>query len=423
MKITQSQDAFEAAKTRLVGGVNSPVRAFKAVGGTPLFFESGKGAYLYSVDEESYIDYVLSWGPLLAGHAHPKILEAISKAAAKGTSFGAPTRIEATLAEQIQVFYPHMQKIRMVCSGTEAGMSVIRLARGATGRSIILKFKGCYHGHADALLVSMGSGGLTFGVPNSAGVLEDTAKHTLELDFNDSDGVKALFESIGPQIAGVIVEPVAGNMGLILPKPGFLETLRQCCDAYRSILIFDEVMCGFRSQKGSTTEWTGVTPDLVMLGKVIGGGLPAAAYGGKSEIMAYVSPEGPVYQAGTLSGNPLAMAAGKAMLELIEKDGVFESAAEKTDKLTKKLAEVCQQHPLFSVGVKGSMWGIYATKKEILNREDIATSNIAQFNEMYHRLLQRGIYLPPSAYEACFMSSEHGYGEIEKTVEAFAESI
>jgi len=410
---------FEDAKKVLVGGVNSPVRAFKSVGGDPVFFKQGEGAYLIDENNKRYIDYVLSWGPHLLGHANPGITKAIQDAAQLSTSFGAPSVAETTLAKKILEFYPFMDKVRLVNSGTEATMSAIRLARGVTKKSLLIKFNGCYHGHSDALLVAAGSGALTLGEPDSAGVLADTAKNTLVLDYNDTQAVHALFKEKGHQIAAVILEPVCGNMGVVLPDEAFVKALRTNCDAYNAMLIFDEVMAGFRSQNGATSNWLGVQPDIVTLGKVIGGGLPCGAYLGKQNVMSQLAPEGPVYQAGTLSGNPLVMAAGLSMLTQLQETNAFQKAAQNTKWLVSQILEDINMHKYpMQVISKGTMFCIFFTAKPVRCLGDVKTCDFERFNVFYHRLLEQGVYFPPSQYEACFMSSVHSQHDLEKTVAA-----
>lgn len=415
---------FDEAKKVLVGGVNSPVRAFKAVGGDPIFFKKGQGPYLYAENDKQYIDYVLSWGPHLLGHAHPAITEAIKKAADNSTSFGAPSVSETKLATKLCEYYPFADKVRLVNSGTEATMSAIRLARGATKRPLLVKFNGCYHGHSDSLLIAAGSGALTYGEPNSAGVLKDTAKNTLVLDYNDTQAVDTVFKEKGHQIAGVIVEPVCGNMGVVLPEDAFIRSLRKNCDHYQSILIFDEVMAGFRSQKGATSDWIGVTPDIVTLGKVIGGGLPCGAYLGKNNLMSQLAPEGPVYQAGTLSGNPLVMAAGLEMLHIIQTTDAFEQAQQHTTWLVTQIKKRIKQKKLpIQVHHKGTMFSIFFTQNSIKNLKDVNTCNVEAFTRFYHVLLKEGVYFPPSQYEACFMSSAHKQSDLEKTLSVIQQAF
>ncbi|MGE4170404.1 MAG: glutamate-1-semialdehyde 2,1-aminomutase [Candidatus Margulisiibacteriota bacterium] len=418
---TASEVCFEAAKSVFVGGVNSPVRAFKSVGGTPVFMKEGQGPYLVSEDNQRYIDYVLSWGPMLVGHAHPKVVSALQAAVAKGTSFGTPGRLETELAVLVQQFFPSMEKLRFVSSGTEATMSAIRLARGATQRPYILKFNGCYHGHVDSLLVAAGSGALTFGHPDSAGVPQALAEQTLVADYNDTEQVQALFKAHGHHIAGVIVEPVCGNMGVILPKPGFLETLRQLCTAHDAILIFDEVMTGFRVAPGGAQEKFGITPDLTCLGKVIGGGLPCGAFGGRADLMGHLSPEGPVYQAGTLSGNPIAMTAGIATLGILKEEPVFKTAAESTDFLTTGLNQILNGK--YTVNTIGTMFSIFFCSGTVEGTADTRRVDTAAFRQYYHRMLDLGIYLAPSAFEANFLSSAHSSADLVATLAAFEKAV
>jgi len=411
---------FEEAKSVFVGGVNSPVRAFKSVGGEPIFFDRGEGSHLVDLNGKSYIDYVGSWGPLLLGHAHSQVISAITQAAQKGCSFGAPHLGEIALARLVQYFYPSMEKIRFVSSGTEATMAAIRLARGATGRSKILKFSGCYHGHADSLLVAAGSGASTLAIPDSAGVPASFAAETLVVGYNDIAGVKAIFSAYGHEIAGVIVEPVCGNMGLLLPQPGFLETLRHCCDQYESILIFDEVMCGFRVHRHGAQGLYGIKPDLTCLGKVIGGGLPCAAFGGRDEIMKNLAPEGPVYQAGTLSGNPVAMAAGIATLTTLKDTPAFEQAVAQTDALVSGFTEQILASKLpVTLHHLGTMFCLFFHPGPLISDADVRHCDLVAFRAYYHHMLDRGIYLAPSQFETNFMSAVHTDKDIQKTLTAF----
>jgi glutamate-1-semialdehyde 2,1-aminomutase len=420
----RSQELFLRAQQRIPAGVNSPVRAFRAVGGSPLFFERASGAYLWDADGKRYIDYVGSWGPMVAGHTHPEVVEAVQAAAAKALSFGAPTEAEIELAEMICSLVPSVEMVRLVSSGTEATMTAIRLARGYTGRATIVKFEGCYHGHADSLLVKAGSGALTFGNPSSAGVPEDIARHTVVLDYNDTDQLTALFDSSGPAIACVIVEPVAGNMNLILPKPGFLEALREQCTKHGAILILDEVMTGFRVALGGAQARYGIRPDLTTLGKVIGGGLPVGAFGGRREIMQKIAPLGPVYQAGTLSGNPVAVAAGLATLKLVSQPGFTDRLEESTRILVEGLAaEAARARVVFCAQSVGSMFGIYFRATVPTSFAEVMASDRERFNAFFHAMLERGVYLAPSAYEAGFMSAAHGPAEIEATLAAARESM
>ncbi|WP_068544985.1 glutamate-1-semialdehyde 2,1-aminomutase [Thalassotalea crassostreae] len=418
--MSHSEQLFDQAQQTIPGGVNSPVRAFKGVGGTPIFIERAEGAYIFDADGKRYIDYVGSWGPMILGHNHPKILDAVIKTAKNGLSFGAPTELEITMAEKVRELVPSMEKLRMVSSGTEATMSAIRLARGYTGRDKILKFEGCYHGHADSLLVKAGSGALTLGVPNSPGIPEDFAKHTLTTTFNDIEAVKQVFAEYGDQISCIIVEPVAGNMNCIPPVTGFLEGLREVCDQYGSVLIFDEVMTGFRVALGGAQAHYNIKPDLTTLGKVIGGGMPVGAFGGKTEIMDYIAPVGPVYQAGTLSGNPIAMAAGFAALsELSATDHHCQLTAQ-TKQLAEGFKQAAQRQGVkLSINYVGAMFGIFFTDKEQINcfAEATACDN-EKFNKFFHLMLDEGVYLAPSAFEAGFLSTAHSSEDIHQTLEA-----
>lgn len=418
--MSRSEDLFKRAQDYIPGGVNSPVRAFKGVGGTPLFIERAQGAYLFDVDGNRYIDYIGSWGPMIMGHNHPEIRDAAIEAAERGLSFGTPTAIEITMAEKVISMVPSIEKVRMVNSGTEATMSAIRLARGYTGREKILKFEGCYHGHADALLVKAGSGALTLGVPNSPGIPEDFAKHTLTVSYNNLDQVRQIFAEVGDQIACIIVEPVAGNMNCILPEPGFLEGLRAVCDEYQSVLIFDEVMTGFRVSRGGAQEFFGVKPDLTCLGKVIGGGMPVGAFGGKREIMDFIAPVGPVYQAGTLSGNPVAMAAGLAALNLLHDSSIYTQLKALVTELTSGLQEIADAKGVpFTTSQAGGMFGLFFTDVDKVTTYEQATHcNMEHFRTFYHEMLNRGVYLAPSAYEAGFMSLAHTATDIEETLQA-----
>jgi len=417
--------AFGRAKNVIAGGVNSPVRAFRAVGLSPVFMKSGSGAILTDVDGRHYVDYVLSWGPLLLGHAHPAVVKAIAAAAARGTSFGTPTEIETELAECIVAAMPSIERIRFVSSGTEATMSAIRLARGYTRRPKIVKFAGCYHGHADAFLISAGSGALTNGVPNSPGVTEGTARDTIVLPFNDAAAVERTFVEHPDAIAAVVVEPYPGNMGLVLPQPDYLKRLRELCAEHRALLIFDEVMSGFRVGPGGAQARTGVVPDLTTLGKVIGGGLPVGAFGGRADVMSYLSPEGPVYQAGTLSGNPLAMAAGLATLRAIRDDAtLFERLEVLTRVLTEGLSEIAAKHGIaHTVARAGSMFGIFFTDGPVVDLESAMKSDTAFFARYYAAMLDRGIYLAPSQFEAGFVSTAHTTRHVEQTLTAADASM
>jgi glutamate-1-semialdehyde 2,1-aminomutase len=421
---TRSETLFERARLRIPAGVNSPVRAFGAVGGTPPFFERAAGPHLWDADGKRYIDYVGSWGPMVAGHTHPAVVKAVQAAAARALSFGAPTEAEVELAETLCRLVPSLELVRLVSSGTEATMTAIRLARGFTGRSLIVKFEGCYHGHADSLLVKAGSGALTFGNPSSAGVPPETAAHTLVLSFNDLKQVEEAFKSKGKEIAAVIVEPVAGNMNLVLPAPGFLETLREQCTKHGAVLILDEVMTGFRVALGGAQARYGITPDLTTLGKVIGGGLPVGAVGGKREIMQKIAPLGPVYQAGTLSGNPVAVAAGLATLKLVDTPGFQERISGTTEALVQGLkSEAKKSNVVFSAQSIGSMFGLYFRAAPPTSFAEVMQCDKERFNRFFHAMLDRGVCLAPSAYEAGFVSSAHGAAEIDATLAAAREAF
>jgi glutamate-1-semialdehyde 2,1-aminomutase len=418
----KSQKLFNHAQLTIPGGVNSPVRAFKSVGGTPLFFQRGKGPLVWDADGNSYIDYVGSWGPLICGHAHPDVVKAVQQAAERGLSFGAPTEAEVEMADLLRKLVPSMDQVRLVSSGTEATMSAIRLARGFTGRSKIIKFEGCYHGHADSLLVKAGSGALTFGQPSSAGVPAETAAHTLVLDYNDPIGLETTFAREGGEIAAVIVEPVAGNMNLVAPRPGFLELLRQLCTQHGAVLIFDEVMTGFRVALGGAQALYGVKPDLTTLGKVIGGGMPVGAFGGRRDIMQCLAPVGSVYQAGTLSGNPVAVAAGLSTLKLIQAPGFYDQLASTAHQLCSGLAEAAQARRIaFSARNVGGMFGLYFRETPPTSYAEVMQCNKGAFNQFFHAMLAEGIYLAPSAYEAGFVSAAHGAAEIDRTIKAAAK--
>jgi glutamate-1-semialdehyde 2,1-aminomutase len=419
-----NQSLFERAQRVIPAGVNSPVRAFRSVGGTPPFFERAAGAHLWDADGKRYIDYVGSWGPMLAGHTHPQVVKAVQDAAARALSFGAPTEAEIELAEMLRRLVPSLELVRLVSSGTEATMSAIRLARGFTGRSGIVKFEGCYHGHADSLLVKAGSGALTFGNPSSAGVPAETAAHTAVLDYNDVPRLKEFFSKNGSSIAAVIVEPVAGNMNLVLPAPGFLEALREECTRHGAVLIFDEVMTGFRVARGGAQERFGIKPDLTTLGKVIGGGLPVGAFGGRREIMEKIAPLGPVYQAGTLSGNPVAVAAGLATLKIVQEEGFQQKVESTTRALVEGLAaEAKKAGVTFSAQSIGSMFGVYFRASPPKSFAEVMQCDKERFNRFFHAMLERGIYLAPSAYEAGFVSAAHGSAEIDETLSAAREAF
>lgn len=414
---------FQQAQEYIPGGVNSPVRAFKSVGGEPIFMQRGRGAYLWDADDKQYIDYVGSWGPMILGHAHPEIVEAVQSAASNGLSFGAPTESETTLARKICELIPSVDKVRMVSSGTEATMSALRLARGFTGRDKIVKFEGCYHGHSDSLLVKAGSGALNFGVPTSPGVPAALAEQTLTLEFNNLEQVEELFSQVGEEIAAVIIEPVAGNMNLVTPQRGFLEGLRSVCDKFGSVLIFDEVMTGFRVGLQGAQGVYGITPDLTCFGKVIGGGMPVGAFGGKAEIMNHISPDGPVYQAGTLSGNPVAMAAGIKTLELISEPHFFDNITVKVKSLLIGLKNVAQSAdiPLATAGV-GGMFGFFFTDVErVTSFAGSMACDGERFNRFFHGMLAKGIYLAPSSFEAGFVSITHSENDIADTIECAAQ--
>lgn len=423
-KFDRSKALFKRAAALIPGGVNSPVRAFRAVGGNPLFIQKAKGPRIYDADGNSYLDYVLSWGPMILGHAHPRIVMALKKAAEKGTSFGAPTALEIELAELVLKIYPSMEKVRMVNSGTEATMSAIRVARGFTGRDKIIKFEGCYHGHADGLLVKAGSGAMTFGLPDSPGVPKAYAKNTITLPFNDIKALKAMIEKEWRSLACVILEPVVGNIGCVLPRPGFHETLRKLTRKHGIVLIFDEVMTGFRVSFGGAQAFYGIDPDMTCLGKVIGGGLPVGAYGGKKEIMSMVSPEGPVYQAGTLSGNPLAMTAGIETIKELSKKGIYSQMEKKSSLLEKGLVDAARR-----AGVKtrfyraGSMFCTYFTDTEVIDYTTAKTSDTGKFSKFFSEMLQRGVNLAPSQFEAGFLSLAHTDKDIESTIRAAYEAL
>ena len=409
---------FAEAKKYIAGGVNSPVRAFAAVGGDPVFFKSAKGAWLQTEDGRQMIDYVGSWGPMILGHAHPAVVEAVTEVAASGLSFGAPTVAETRLAQKICEFVPSIERVRMVSSGTEATMSAIRLARGFTGRDKIIKFEGCYHGHSDSLLIKAGSGALTLGVPSSPGVPAGLAEHTITLSFNDTEAVEQAFAELGEQIACVIVEPIAGNMNMVPPEPGFLEALRSCCDKSESVLIFDEVMTGFRVARGGAQALFDIKPDLTTLGKIVGGGMPAAAFGGRADIMASIAPDGPVYQAGTLSGNPLAMAAGLATLQELERPGFYASLGKRTDSLMAGLAELARLAGVpLAVEASGGMFGmVFSDDGPIRRFSQVTAADTDRFQRFFQGMLEANVYFAPSAFEAGFVSDAHGDDEIRQTL-------
>ena len=423
--MSRSHDLFAAAQRHIPGGVNSPVRAFRSVGGDPVFFERATGPYVYDADGQRYIDYVGSWGPMILGHAHPEVIAAVSERIQSGLSFGAPTELETRMADKVCELVPSMDLVRMVSSGTEATMSAIRLARGFTGRDRLVKFEGGYHGHADSLLVKAGSGALTLGEPSSPGVPAALAELTLTLAYNDLDQVRDLFARMGDEIACIIVEPVAGNMNCIPPVPGFLEGLREICDAHGALLIFDEVMTGFRVALGGAQAVYGVTPDLTTLGKIIGGGMPVGAFGGRRDVMAKISPLGPVYQAGTLSGNPVAMTAGLKTLELISAPGFYEDLGTKTRQLAEGLKAAARAAGIpLTTNQVGGMFGLFFTEAEQVKDYAGATAcDVARFRAFFHAMLARGQYLAPSAFEAGFVSAAHSQADIQATLTAAAESL
>lgn len=420
---SRNQELFERAQRHIPGGVNSPVRAFRSVGGTPRFFTEGTGPRVTDADGETYLDYVASWGPLILGHAHPEVLRAVQESAIHGLSFGAPTEREIEMAEYLCARLPSLEQVRLVSSGTEATMSAIRLARGYTGRDLLIKFEGCYHGHSDSLLVKAGSGLLTFGNPSSSGVPADLAQHTLVLDYNDETQLAAAFAKHGERIAALIVEPVAGNMNLIAPTKNFLGSMRELCTKHGSVLIFDEVMTGFRVGPQGAQGYYGITPDLTTLGKVIGGGLPVAAFGGKREIMSYIAPLGPVYQAGTLSGNPVAVAAGLATLRLTAAPGFYETLTQRTRQLSEGLTAVAAKHGVpFSAQSIGGMFGIYFSARCPQSYAEVMRCDKDAFNRFFHAMLDAGHYFAPSAFEAGFVSAAHSEADIASTVSA-AETV
>jgi glutamate-1-semialdehyde 2,1-aminomutase len=416
---TKNEVLFQRAQQHIPGGVNSPVRAFKSVGGTPLFVSRGEGACFWDADGKRYIDYVGSWGPLALGHAHHAVIEAVTVAARRGLSFGAPTEAEVEIADLLCRLLPSMEQVRLVSSGTEATMSAIRLARGFTGRSLIVKFEGCYHGHADSLLVKAGSGALTLGAPSSSGVPAETAAHTMVLDYNDSAQAAEAFAKHGDHIAAVIVEPVAGNMNLVAPQPGFLQSLRELCTRHGAVLIFDEVMTGFRVGLTGAQGRYGIVPDLTTLGKVIGGGMPVGAFGGRRDIMAHIAPLGTVYQAGTLSGNPVAVAAGLATLNLVQAPGFYEKLAATANDLTTGLAAIAKKHGVvFSAQAVGGMFGVYFRGEAPKNFAEVMQCDRDAFNRFFHACVDQGVYFAPSAYEAGFVSSAHDAEIIASTLAA-----
>ena len=422
--MTRSHDLFEQAQQYIPGGVNSPVRAFRGVGGDPVFFKHSEGAYLIDEDNNRYIDYVASWGPMIVGHQHPEVIKAVQTVVAEGIGYGAPTAIETEMAKLVCELVPSVEMVRMVNSGTEATMSAIRLARGYTGRDKLIKFEGCYHGHSDSLLVKAGSGALTLGVPTSPGVPASLAEHTITLNFNDIDQVRQAFAEVGDQVACVIVEPVAGNMNCVPPVPGFLEGLREVCDKYGAVLIFDEVMTGFRVSLGGAQQHYGVTPDLTTLGKVIGGGLPVGAFGGKKAIMEKIAPLGPVYQAGTLSGNPVSMAAGLTTLKLIQALGFHDDLSQKAAMLCEGLKQRASAAGIpLTTNQVGGMFGVFFSEADnITSFQQVTECNIERFQIFFHGMLSQGVYLAPSAYEAGFVSAAHTDKEINMTLDV-AEKV
>lgn len=424
MTTTRSEALFADAKTLIPGGVNSPVRAFRGVGGTPRFIERGEGAHLTDADGNRYIDYVLSWGPLILGHAHPDIIDAIYQQALRGTTFGAPTALESELARLVIQIMPHVEQVRFVSSGTEAAMSALRLARAYTGREKIIKFAGCYHGHFDGLLVQAGSGVATLGLPDSPGVPASVTASTLTAPFNDLDAVEASLKQHAGQVAVIALEPVVGNAGFITPQPGFLEGLRRLCDEHGTLLLFDEVMTGFRVALGGAQGYYGITPDLTCLGKVIGGGLPAAAYGGKREIMQMVAPAGPMYQAGTLSGNPLAMVAGLTTLRHLQQPGVYERLSAVTARLCEGMRAAAHAADVpFQANSVGSMWGFFFTDTPVTDYASAKTADTARYGRFFHAMLERGVYLAPSQFEAAFVSLAHTDELVEQTIAAAHDAM
>jgi glutamate-1-semialdehyde 2,1-aminomutase len=421
----ESRNLFELAKKVIPGGVNSPVRAFKSVGGRPIFIERAKGAYLYDADGNRYIDYIASWGPMILGHAHDEVIDAVAKTAVKGTSFGIPTELETKIAELATQMAPNIDQIRFVNSGTEACMSAVRLARGFTGREKLIKFSGCYHGHADPFLIEAGSGAVTFGSPNSPGVTKGTAKDTLLARYNDLESVQELFSANDGQIAAVIIEPVAGNMGCIPPKEGFLEGIKKLCTQHETLFIFDEVMTGFRLAQGGAQQFLGIDADISTYGKVIGGGLPVGAFGARKEIMSFLAPEGPVYQAGTLSGNPLAMTAGYSTLQILKNDpNLYERLSAKTNHLSEVMrAELKEKGIGFQLNQLGSMMSLHFCENEVVDFETSSEGNNDMFKKYFHHMLEHGIYLPPSAFESYFLNDAISYSDLDDTAQIFREFL
>ncbi len=421
----ESRNLFELAKKVIPGGVNSPVRAFKSVGGSPIFIERAKGAYLYDADGNRYIDYIASWGPMILGHAHDEVIDAVAKTAVKGTSFGIPTELETKIAELATQMAPNIDQIRFVNSGTEACMSAVRLARGFTGREKLIKFSGCYHGHADPFLIEAGSGAVTFGSPNSPGVTKGTAKDTLLARYNDLESVQELFSANDGQIAAVIIEPVAGNMGCIPPKEGFLEGIKKLCTQHETLFIFDEVMTGFSLAQGGAQQFLGIDADISTYGKVIGGGLPVGAFGARKEIMSFLAPEGPVYQAGTLSGNPLAMTAGYSTLQILKNDpNLYERLSAKTNHLSEVMrAELKEKGIGFQLNQLGSMMSLHFCENEVVDFETSSEGNNDMFKKYFHHMLEHGIYLPPSAFESYFLNDAISYSDLDDTAQIFREFL
>jgi glutamate-1-semialdehyde 2,1-aminomutase len=419
VNVSHNESLFERAQRSTPGGVNSPVRAFRSVGGTPRFITRAEGPYFWDADGKRYIDYIGSWGPAIVGHAHPDVIKAVQAAAANGLSFGAPTEGEILMAEEICRLVPSIEMVRLVSSGTEAAMSALRLARGVMGRDKVIKFEGCYHGHADSMLVKAGSGLLTFGNPTSSGVPADFAKHTIVLDYNDCAQLEDAFSKMREQIAAVIVEPVAGNMNLLRSTPEFLQTMRRLCTQHGAVLMFDEVMSGFRVALGGAQSLYGVQPDMTVLGKVIGGGLPVAAFGGRADMMKHLAPLGPVYQAGTLSGNPVAVAAGMSTLKIIQQPGFYENLGTQTRKLVDRLSAAAKEIGVaFSADAIGGMFGIYFSERVPENYAQIMAGNKERFNQFFHAMLDAGVYLAPSAFEASFVSAMHNDAVIDETISA-----
>ena len=424
MKRAQSESLFQEAQKYIPGGVNSPVRAFKAVGGNPLFIAKAKGPRITDVDGNEFIDYVSSWGPLIFGHAHPRIVDAVSRQAQLGTSFGAPTELEIELAQKVVAAVPSIESVRLVSSGTEATLSALRLARGFTGRDKIVKFEGCYHGHGDSLLVKAGSGVLSLGLPDCPGIVADLAKNTLNLPYNDTQAVEQLFRKMGKEIACLIVEPIGGNMGVVPPQPGFLELLRKVTAESGALLIFDEVITGFRVAYGGAQKLYGVSPDLTCLGKIIGGGLPVGAYGGKKEVMDHIAPVGAVYQAGTLSGNPLAVTAGIEMLNLLSQPGVYEDLENKSERLCKGFKKNVKKLGVTATFTRvGSMFSMFFTDQEIVSFDSVKTSDTGLFKRYFNAMLEEGIYIAPSQFEAGFMSAVHTNDDIDQTIAAQSRAL